>query len=183
MRNEFKLEYYVMKHDFNKNEIYQFNIFDNYYVYNGALKAVVQYMAGTVSYDEYVKELRSVIMHEMWSRCQYEIAVGGLFENNTDKFKKVDVFYQVEKNMHVIAMYVYMTAKDYFYNEDIMNTEIKAEAQREHVWIDDVKDQVFSSKEKALAAVTEDDLYDAGYKEKDRYMYEYHHIKEYISKY
>ena len=183
MRNEMKLEYYVLNHDFNKNEIYQFNIFDNYYVYNGAIKAVVNYMTGAYNYDAYVKELRSVIMHEMWSRVQYEIAVGGLFDEDMKHAKKVDVFYQVEKNLNVIAMYVYMTAKDYFYNEDVMNTEIKVESLREHIWVDDIKNEVFSSKENALAALTEDDLYDAGYEEKDRYMYEYRHIKEYVSRY
>ncbi len=180
MAKEIKLEYYVLNHDFNSNKIYQYNIFDNYHVYHGALKAVVRYMSKAIKYDEYVEELRKVIMHEMWSRCQYEIAVGGLFSKEED-YKKVDVFYQVEKNMHVIAMYVYMTAKDYFYNEDVMNTEIAAEALREHVWYDENKQKMFRSREEAVNAITDEDLYDAGVDQV--YTYENWYIKEYVSRY
>lgn len=178
--NDIKFEYYAVRVDFNTKKVNQFNIFDNTYVYNGALKAVVQYMTGVIKYDEYVKELRSVIMHEMWSRVQYEISVGEAFEENAKNLHKIDVFYQIEKNLPVIAMYVYQTAKDYFYNEDVMNTEIKPEALRDHIWVDEAKNETFQTRDKAIAAITDDDLDET---DGDRMKYENWFIKEYVSKY
>ena len=175
---ELKFEYYALRADFNNKKVEQFNIFDNYYVYNETLKAVVKYMAGAIKYDEYVKEIRSTIMHEMWSRCQYEMAMGDMFVDSMDKLHKVDVFTQVEKNIPVIAMYVYMTAKDYFYNEDVMNTENAAEAIRTRVYIDELKEQVFWSKKAAMDAIDEVDIDETSCFSKDDYAFRY--IREYI---
>ncbi len=175
--NDIKFEYYAIRVDFNTKKVNQFNIFDNAYVYNGALKAVVRYMTGATKYNEYVKELRSVIMHEMWARVQYEISVGEAFEENAKNLHKIDVFYQIEKNLPVIAMYVYQTAKDHFYNEDVMNTEIKPEALREHIWIDTCSEKYYSTKEEALQNIDFDETDGDGMK------YENWFIKEYVSKY
>lgn len=174
---ELKFEYYALRADFNNKKVEQFNIFDNSYVYDCTVKAVVRYMSGAIKYDDYVKEIRNCIMHEMWARCQYEMAMGDMFVDNMDKLHKVDVFTQVEKNIPVIAMYVYQTAKDYFYNEDVMNTEIKAEALRDHVWVDTCTEKCYSTKEEALQNMDLDET------DGDRMQYENWFIKEYVSKY
>lgn len=174
---ELKFEYYALRADFNNKKVEQFNIFDNSYVYDCTVKAVVRYMSGAIKYDDYVKEIRSCIMHEMWARVQYEMAMGDLFVNDMNKLHKIDVFTQVEKNIPVIAMYVYMTAKDYFYNEDVMNTEIKPEALRDHVWVDTCTEKCYSTKEEALQNMDLDET------DGDRIQYENWFIKEYISKY
>ena len=85
MWNDIKFEYYAIRVDFNTKKVNQFNIFDNAYVHNEALKAVVQYMTGAIKYDEYVKKLRSAIMCEMCGRVQYEISVGEAFEENAKR--------------------------------------------------------------------------------------------------
>ena len=177
MWNDIKFEYYAIRVDFNTKKVNQFNIFDNAYVHNEALKAVVRYMTQAITYDEYVKELRSAIMCEMCGRVQYEISVGEAFEENPENLHKIDVFYQIEKNLPVIAMYVYQTAKDYFYNEDVMNTEIKPEALRDHVWVDTCTEKCYSTKEEALQNMDLDET------DGNPLKYENWFIKEYVSRY
>ena len=113
-----KFEYYVINENFNKREIVQFNIFDNYHVQEETEKAVKKYLRAPAKfkYHSYVsdkediygfegfcKELECIIKWEEWSRCEYEILVGSLFEEDVNKFKKIDCYEQCRKNIPVIA--------------------------------------------------------------------------------
>ena len=89
-----QFEYYVLNHDFNRDKIELFNIFDNYYVQERTEKEIRKYLRSAKNYkynsffkdEEYVygfdglcKRFEQIIRCEEWSRCEYEIAVGGIF--------------------------------------------------------------------------------------------------------
>jgi len=110
-----KFEYYVLNEDFNKHKIEPFNIFRNQWVNEMTAKAVKKYLrnpskfcrhcfgSGEPKYgfDGFVEELNAIIMCEEWGRCEYEIVVGGLF--NDDKLEKWDCYEQCKPNMEMIA--------------------------------------------------------------------------------
>ena len=53
-----ELKFYVLNYDFNQKEVTNYNIFQNKYVYDEAVKAVVRYMTGAINYSEYIEAIR-----------------------------------------------------------------------------------------------------------------------------
>ena len=89
-----QFEYYVLNYNPNAKKIEPFNIFRNCYVQEYTEKAVRKYLRSpkNYKYDSFFKDEESVygfdglckrfeqiLRHEEWSRCEYEIAVGGVF--------------------------------------------------------------------------------------------------------
>ena len=89
-----QFEYYVLNYNPNTKKIEPFNIFRNCYVQEYTEKAVRKYLRSpkNYKYDSFFKDEESVygfdglckrfeqiLRHEEWSRCEYEIAVGGIF--------------------------------------------------------------------------------------------------------
>lgn len=89
-----KFEYYVLNHDFNKDKIILFNIFDNYYVQEQTEKEIRRYIRSPKNYkyesffkdkeviygfDGLCKRFELILRCEEWARSEYEIAVGGIF--------------------------------------------------------------------------------------------------------
>ena len=89
-----QFEYYVLNYNQNAKKIEPFNIFKNCYVQEHTEKAVRKYLRSpkNYKYDSFFKDEESVygfdglckrfeqiLRHEEWSRCEYEIAVGGIF--------------------------------------------------------------------------------------------------------
>ena len=89
-----KFEYYVLNHDFNRDKIELFNIFNNYYVQEQTEKEIKKYIRNPKKYryesffkdeepvygfDGLCKRFERILMGEEWGRCEYEIAVGGIF--------------------------------------------------------------------------------------------------------
>ena len=87
-------KYYVLNLDFNRKKIVPFNIFDNYYVQEQTEKEIKKYLRSPKNYkyeiffkdeepiygfDGLCKQFESILRHEEWSRCEYEIAVGSIF--------------------------------------------------------------------------------------------------------
>lgn len=122
-----------------------FNIFRNIYVQEWTEKAIKKYLRApkkfkyesflnkevVYDFDGLCKEIESILRHEFWSRCEYEIAVGSLFttelkdvvrevdrgeiatDNLYDVLKKkserngnlekIDCFYQAQPNIPMIV--------------------------------------------------------------------------------
>lgn len=122
-----------------------FNIFKNIYIQEYTEKAIKKYLRNpkkfkyesffnkevAYGFDGLCKEIESILRHELWSRCEYEIAVGSLFitelkdivreidrgeittDNIYDELKKksefngnlekIDCFYQVKPNIAMIV--------------------------------------------------------------------------------
>ena len=140
-----QFEFYVLNHDFNRNKVEMFNIFRNIYVQEWTEKAIKKYLRSpkkfkyesffnkevVYGFDGLCKEVESILRHELWSRCEYEVAVGSLFttelkdivrevdrggittDNLYDELKKkserngnlekIDCFYQTKPNIPVIV--------------------------------------------------------------------------------
>ena len=158
---EMKLEFYAMRHDFNTKKVYWFNIFDSRQVYNDTVRAVVRYLSKAISYAEMKEEINRAVMYKMWSRCEYEISVGEAFEEDASKLEKHDVYDQVKPNLDTICRYVISVAREYFYNEDMLaDGDEMAMGAKKSIWVDEFKHEFFNSKNEALEAITEEDVYD-----------------------
>lgn len=145
MKNGPKFEFYVLNYNSISKQVEMFNIFNNATVYNRTLSAVKKYCRNPKNYsyekiacrnknDEkiygfegFCKELESIIMHEEWSRIEYEIVAGAVIEFNgcckdkenettEDKLKrlqkaekaikslkKLDCYAQASPNTEIIA--------------------------------------------------------------------------------
>lgn len=97
------LEYYVMYHDFNSDKIKRINIFTNSLIEDIAKNIRNKKITNLLELQEYLKR---DFMYHYWSKSEYEIAVGGLFSKHPEKFEKLDVWYQIEKNLPIIVNYV-----------------------------------------------------------------------------
>lgn len=103
---EYDFHFYALNYNFNKKKIEFFNVFNNILVYEHAVKAVKDYWKGKYTLEEFINELDHIIMWQEWSRCEYEIAVGYLFEEDMDKFEKIDCYQQAHANIDLIAQHV-----------------------------------------------------------------------------
>lgn len=141
-----QFEFYVLNLDFNRNKIVNYNIFNNIIVQERTEKAIKKYLRSPKNFkyepfgrdvepiygfEALCKEIESILRHELWSRCEYEIAVGSLFttelkdivrevdrgeittDNLYDELKKkserngnlekIDCFYQTQPNIPMIV--------------------------------------------------------------------------------
>ena len=66
-----------------------------------------EYKKGKIKTLENLKQyLKIILQRQYWSRCEYEIAVGGLSSKYPDEFEKIDAFRQIEMNLDRITEYV-----------------------------------------------------------------------------
>lgn len=103
---DYDFHFYALRHDFNKDKIYFFNIFDNSLVYESTVKACDDYWKGKYTYDEFVKELDKTIMWQEWSRIEYEIDVASHLYEEGDKLTRIDCYDQAHANIDLIATQV-----------------------------------------------------------------------------
>lgn len=109
-----KFEWYVLNWDYNRQQAYMFNIFQNSIVNENCYKAVKKYVRSPSKYkyidymkditytgfEALCKDIRGILQHQLWSRCEYEILVGNDF---SDKQEKWDCYRQAEPNIAAIA--------------------------------------------------------------------------------
>ena len=89
-----QFEYYVLNYNHNKQKVESFNIFNNVWVQELTEREIRKYLRSPKNYkyesffaekeiiygfDGLVKRIDRIIAGEEWSRCEYEIAVGGIF--------------------------------------------------------------------------------------------------------
>lgn len=110
-----KFEYYVMNESSNNGKIEMFNIFQNYLVQERIEKEIKKYLRSPNKY-KYIKnefskeeiviygfealceEVRRTIQWQMWSRRQYEIAVGSLSTVEiSDVLRDIDKYNTLEE--------------------------------------------------------------------------------------
>jgi hypothetical protein len=89
------MKFNVIVQDFNNKEFVSYDIFpyltQQYKVSRKRPK----------SYDEFKEFIESESMRQWWSRCEYEIILCGW--PNTDTSKKIDVRWQIMKNIDIIT--------------------------------------------------------------------------------
>lgn len=108
-------EFYVLNYDHNAHKVINFNIFDNTIVYESTLREVKKYCKSPTNY-KYINysihgykesygfnglcEAIQSALRDEWSRCEYEISVGSIFD---DKQEKWDCYSQAAPNIEIIA--------------------------------------------------------------------------------
>lgn len=92
------MEWYVFRYDFNANQIIKWNVFDNIYLYEFMTEGKHKFSG------DFAEDLKTVCMHEFWSRYQYEMIIA----DYTDKHRtelKVDVWDQLQLNWEAFVKY------------------------------------------------------------------------------
>ena len=96
------MEWYVLLHDFNKDKIISYNIFNN----SKLDKELKELKENYISKENFVSELDRILRWCFWSKSEYEIVVGDLFEKDLDKYEKIDVYQQLKPNLNTLADYI-----------------------------------------------------------------------------
>lgn len=97
-----KLEWYVINEDFNQHKIVRVNIFNAY---------TPEYIAKRIKRDkiktraQLTETIKRILMNSYWCRAECEVLVKGLFADD-DKTQKIDIWYQLEKNLDIIVDYI-----------------------------------------------------------------------------
>lgn len=100
------MNWYVLNYDFNKKQVVDFNIFNNWRFAEAVEEAVDIYYKQNLTIEDLIEKIDSVAKWQFWSRREYEISVGDLFEQDLDKYEKIDVYRQIAKNIENLTIYV-----------------------------------------------------------------------------
>lgn len=97
------MEWNVLRYDINQRKVVNFNIFNSV-----RFSEYVAEMRNQVwdSVDKFVEKLNDNLMYCFWSKAEYEIMVGDLFETDCTKLEKIDVYDQVKPNIMQLARYI-----------------------------------------------------------------------------
>ena len=94
------MEWYVLNYDWNKKEVYNYNIFMNAKFNRGITEILAD------DFNEFVEKLDRELKYCFWSKREYEISVGDAFEEDVNKLTKIDVYSQVAPNVKQLAIYI-----------------------------------------------------------------------------
>lgn len=97
------MKWFVLNYDFNRKEVVDYNVFNNSKFSNGVSELTEKYDG---NFKEFALNLNSLAKYCFWSKREYEISVGDLFEQDINAYEKIDVYRQVEKNIEVLAHYI-----------------------------------------------------------------------------
>ena len=96
------LSWKVLHYDFNSGEIVFYDILDH-----GAFLDDVREARRKCRDDaEFLEKVRGLLRYYFWSKCEYEIAVSGLFPRKGEEPAKIDAFDQVEANWDAFSTYL-----------------------------------------------------------------------------
>lgn len=100
------MEWYVLNYNFNLKKIEPINIFN----YGNLLEEIKEIYKEYIERKEDIKffenKINSELLYYFWSKREYEISVGDLFEKDLEKYEKIDVYYQVKMNFKVFIEYL-----------------------------------------------------------------------------
>lgn len=97
------MEWYVLNYDWNKKEVYNYNIFTNVKFNRGITEILA---SNPEDFNEFVEKLDRELKYCFWSKREYEISVGDAFEEDVNKLTKIDVYSQVAPNVKQLAIYI-----------------------------------------------------------------------------
>ena len=117
--NKVNLKFYVLNYDFNAKKVVNFNIFRNWRFKEAAIEDAERLIVGEIDYDEFKEALRKDLMWQEWARCEYEIAVGSMFDENGNSLEKWDCYMQALPNLDLIAKMVIREVRKARYEEEI----------------------------------------------------------------
>ena len=97
-----ELEWFVLNYDFNRKKIENYNIFRNFYFIENVKKLLEEHL----TFEDFIIQLDKKLRYSFWSKREYEISVGDAFEENLNKYEKIDVYFQVKPNIKILAKYI-----------------------------------------------------------------------------
>lgn len=87
-----------------KNKIRPWNIFNNWVLNESVNKLCEEFDNNKkMSFDEFKERLRRELQYYLWSKVEYEIIVGEMFEKDINNFSKIDCYTQVLPNLDIFA--------------------------------------------------------------------------------
>ena len=95
------MEYYVLFHEFNNDEIKMWNIFNNSKFNDGVQELLKKF----ITFSDFKEKLKSLAVYCFWCKSEYEIICSGLNEEY-DKEYKIDIYTQIEPNLDMLARYI-----------------------------------------------------------------------------
>lgn len=108
------LKWYVLNYDFNAKKVVNYNIFNNWVFTEAVEKAIDEYTQGLLGdLNDLIERIDSLAKWRFWSKREYEISVGDLFEQDIEKYEKIDVYRQLKDNMENLTLYLL----DKYHNE------------------------------------------------------------------
>ena len=96
------MKWYVLNYSWNDKTVKPFNIFSS----SRFCKCLNKSLKGFITMDDFKEELRKDLMFAFWSKREYEISVGDLYEKDLDKYQRFDVYEQVLPNLDILAEYI-----------------------------------------------------------------------------
>lgn len=90
-------EFNVLYFDFNTKELKPYNI-----ITKNLLAEFKKKTKSLTSTEEKKKILDDYFLYYYWSRREYELFIGDAFEEDISKYKKVDIYTQIQMNFDVI---------------------------------------------------------------------------------
>lgn len=100
------MEWYVLNYNFNLKKIEPINIF-NYGNFLKDIKEIYkEYIERKEDIEFFENKINSELLYYFWSKREYEISVGDLFEKDLEKYEKIDVYYQIKMNFKVFIEYL-----------------------------------------------------------------------------
>lgn len=97
-----KLKWYVINYDFNAKKLENFNIFRNIKFVEGVKELLDNY----IDFEDFVSKLERQLKYCFWSKREYEISIGDAFEEDLNKYEKIDVYTQIKPNIKILAKYI-----------------------------------------------------------------------------
>ena len=107
-----KLEWYVLRNNFNTGKIESFNVLNNW---EDRLKKIRK---KTKNKEEFKEQVKREFMYYYWCKTEYEILVSSLFAKSIDDFQKIDIWTQLEPNLNNIINYIINKMNFKFYGRN-----------------------------------------------------------------
>lgn len=95
-----------------KNKIRPWNIFNNWVLNESVNKLCEEYETNLMPFDDFKERLRRELQYYLWSKVEYEILVGEMFENDINNFSKIDCYAQVLPNLDMLAREIIVQYSD-----------------------------------------------------------------------
>lgn len=100
------MEWYVLNYNFNLKKIEPINIFNYGNLLEEIKEIYKEYIERKEDIEFFENKINSQLLYYFWSRREYEISVGDLFEKDLEKYEKIDVYYQIKMNFKAFIEYL-----------------------------------------------------------------------------
>lgn len=107
------MKWNVYFHNYNKNEIEPYNIFNHSCFTYEVKQAIKKYK----DKDTFAEKLKIKLAYYFWSKCEWEIIISPWIGKKESCNEKIDVYDQVMLNWDIFVDYVWNNKKELLKNE------------------------------------------------------------------